>query len=325
MKAEMICLDMFSPTINPNLKRAIFEKQYTWKYGQTGNITITFGDYPCNNCSKSSSWSLIGNEAINKPYPSMNLGWVDPPFEDFEYDGITYLVESFRLQKRIGCDTQSIDKTTCVSNWKPGMTIIHEFGHALGMVHEHQNDINKDNPFVFNIPVVEKYMAKPENGGWSKEKVYTNIIKRYTCDINNCNYRGSGYDEDSIMKYTIPQNWLLKGKSSVSNYRFSDTDKAWLSSVYPLSNANKPKITVYFLDPYAPEWKKAWVKKVVKEHVQPYVGIIFDFTDEFIPLPPGETFPPPTMKPISPMSNISILVIIISTMIMFTIMVYYVK
>ena len=325
MKEGMLCLDMFNPKINPNLQRAIFKKEFIWKSGQIGNITITFGDYPCNDCTRNASWSLIGSDANNKPYPSMNLGWVDPPFEDFEYDGTIYLSNSFIIEKRVGCEENSISKSSCKTNWEPGMTIIHEFGHALGMVHEHQNDINKDNPYIFNVPVVEEYMAKPENGGWSKERVNRNIIQRYTCDVNNCDYIGSGYDEKSVMNYSFPSSWLLKGSSGKTNYRFSEKDKEWLRNVYPLNNPDKPVLNIFFLDPYAPEWKKAWVKKVVTDYIQPYVGIEFKFRDDFVPLPPGETFPPPTTAALSPLNNLSILIIVISSMILFGIMVYYVK
>ena len=55
------------------------------------------------------SWSYVGQESLSRPAGSatMNLGWID-------------------------------DKSVALSNADKG-TILHEFGHALGLVHEHQS------------------------------------------------------------------------------------------------------------------------------------------------------------------------------------------
>ena len=57
---------------NKDKNKAIFEKSKIWK--SDGNITIAFGNYECNDCSKDTAWSLIGNDAKNNDYPSRAPG-----------------------------------------------------------------------------------------------------------------------------------------------------------------------------------------------------------------------------------------------------------
>ena len=60
-----------------------------------------------------------------------------------------------------------------------------------------------------------------------------------------------------------------------NNYQYSETDHEWLSKFYPVDSDDKPTINVVFND--GEDWKKYWVKKVVKEKLAPCVGINFVF------------------------------------------------
>ena len=50
--------------------------------------------------------------------------------------------------------------------------VVHEFGHALGAIHEHQNP---KGGIEWNLPAVYKYFAGPPNF-WSKEDVDVNVL-----------------------------------------------------------------------------------------------------------------------------------------------------
>lgn len=145
------------PQIAP---RAVFDTRYTWKNGEIGQITIAFN-------ANSGAWSWLGNSSSDGN-PSMNLGWTDPPLEDFEIDGYVFSKDLYANEFRLGCliypcnvgDTiQTSDGRTlecmgsnnvCVEGWEPGSVVLHEFGHALAMYHEHQNFID-GNPLVFDL------------------------------------------------------------------------------------------------------------------------------------------------------------------------------
>lgn len=137
---------------------------------------------------------------------------------------------------------------TMTYGWFDVATVIHEFCHALGMIHEHQNPL--ENPIQWNEEAILCYFR--ETQGWDIEKVRQNIINAYRLDQTN----GSKYDEDSIMIYsfnkTLPctlcepfndtnqakcaQRMLpatLNGAEVRPIYKLSPTDMRWLQIMYP--------------------------------------------------------------------------------------------
>ena len=60
-----------------------------WKPGDKGTVTVTFGGYGCSDCSPDASWSQIGNHS-NDVVPSMNLGFIDPPYTSFMLGSWSY-------------------------------------------------------------------------------------------------------------------------------------------------------------------------------------------------------------------------------------------
>jgi len=109
--------------------------------------------------------------------------------------------------------------------WMDAATIMHEIGHVLGMIHEHDNP--KSNPIHWNLPVLYEWGQKTQ--GWSKEQVDENIVKRYeTTQLN-----ASTFDPDSIMLYFFPGKLTTDDKSTNINQRLSLTDVKWISKMYP--------------------------------------------------------------------------------------------
>ncbi|WP_237276481.1 M12 family metallopeptidase [Tenacibaculum ovolyticum] len=104
-------------------------------------------------------------------------------------------------------------------------TTIHEFGHALGLNHEHRNP---SAGIKWNKPVVYNYYAAPPNN-WSKATVDSNIFAQL--DRNSSNY--SEYDPKSIMHYPINASHTLDGFSVGNNDKLSAIDKEYISEVYP--------------------------------------------------------------------------------------------
>lgn len=112
-------------------------------------------------------------------------------------------------------------------------TVIHEFGHAIGLIHEHQSPVAE---ISWNKPVVYAYYF--ETMGWSKAEVDRNIFTKYSKSESQY----SKYDKLSIMHYPIPASHLLKPNQAVGwNNVLSTTDKSFIGFVYPSSNNKRQK------------------------------------------------------------------------------------
>lgn len=158
-------------------------------------------------------------------------------------------------------------------------TVLHEWGHVLGMHHEHKTP--NGNPIQWNIPAVMcTYNAVTDNAVTEEEQenVQFNVIDRLNVDSIN----GSNYDDASIMLYSIPKVVECKGKfmmlttngySVNPNYRLSNTDIRWLEYMYPkngIRQTNLPPdvIATEKFDPNSTEnqiayfWADHWPKIV---------------------------------------------------------------
>lgn len=138
------------------------------------------------------SWSYIGKSAleIDKLKPTMNFGWLENDTDDTELSRV----------------------------------VLHEFGHMLGLVHEHLHpdaQINWDKQKVYDY-----YMSGPD--GWTKAEVDTNLFAKYSPDLV---YR-SDFDPDSIMMYAVDQALTTDGYSTAWNSQLSNKDKALIAAAY---------------------------------------------------------------------------------------------
>lgn len=116
------------------------------------------------------------------------------------------------------------EEPTMNFGWLDVTTIIHEFCHAVGMIHEHQNPFGKG--IDWNLKKVFAWASSTQN--WNMYTTCQNITKRYNVDLVN----GSNYDPKSIMLYSYPAALTNNGVATYSNIRLSDSDKEWLSGIY---------------------------------------------------------------------------------------------
>jgi hypothetical protein len=119
--------------------------------------------------------------------------------------------------------------------------VLHEFGHALGCIHEHQTPVAG---IRWNREVV--YADYARDYGWSREKVDYNVLQVFAQASSN--HAGGSrdpieaiytpqMDKESIMVYPIPARHTLDGYSVAWNGTLSEQDKAFIASVYPSRNA----------------------------------------------------------------------------------------
>jgi hypothetical protein len=103
--------------------------------------------------------------------------------------------------------------------------VIHEFGHALGFMHEH---LRKDFPFKLNL---EKAKKSPAYKNWSVEDIQRNVLGPVTGP--KVKLFGGETDLDSIMIYPFSGDELLGGETVKWNTKLSAKDLTYAREAYP--------------------------------------------------------------------------------------------
>lgn len=143
--------------------------------------------------SQKGSYSYIGLDAKNRlpSQETMNLGWIDNKGTEQQLKGV----------------------------------ILHEFGHALGLLHEHMNPMSN---IKWNKPRV--YAVYMQYEGWDRDMVDKQVFDRYSVSMTN-----KAYDPKSIMHYPIPKDFTLDGYSVSENDDLSPGDIKLIEELYPFN------------------------------------------------------------------------------------------
>lgn len=180
----------------PDIQARVREAAKGWI--QPGRARLTFDFTPDRNAMIrisfrfSGSWSTIGTSCrhVARGEPTMNYGWLTPESADEEV-------------RRV---------------------VLHEFGHALGLIHEHQNP---SGGIPWNKEAVYRDLSGPPNN-WSREEIDHNLFEPYSTSETNF----TRTDRHSIMMYPIKKSWTQNGFSVGLNSTLSLRDKRFIHEQY---------------------------------------------------------------------------------------------
>lgn len=125
--------------------------------------------------------------------------------------------------------------------WVKG-TILHEFGHALGLQHEHQNPAGG---IKWNREAVVADLSRPPNN-WQITTIENNIFR----GLSRTRTQFTQYDASSIMHYSFPAEWTQNNIAIPENYTLSETDKSFIASNYPRKKTVVNAAQYYRLTPW---------------------------------------------------------------------------
>jgi hypothetical protein len=142
------------------------------------------------------SWSAIGTDCLITEYfpqyqPTMNFGWLRDDTPDDEYERV----------------------------------VVHEFGHALGCIHEHQSP---NEHLKWDVNAVYEAFSGPPNY-WSKADIDQNILEKYSPD----GISATRFDRKSIMLYQFDGSLFTNGKGTALNTHLSKLDEKMIGQMYP--------------------------------------------------------------------------------------------
>lgn len=153
--------------------------------GEKAQIRVSFDP-------NAGSWSYVGTDALGV-YPwqaTMNLGWATMATPEPDFLSV----------------------------------VIHEFGHALGLLHEHNHP---EAGIDWRSEVVYADLGRPPNN-WTKAEVDANVFAAFP----KKGVVTTPFDDVSVMIYTIPAHWTKNGRRFMPSHKLSRGDSETIRALY---------------------------------------------------------------------------------------------
>jgi hypothetical protein len=184
---------------SPKMQSKVTAIAKEWE--QYANVKLSFvasgpADIRISFFADAGSWSAVGRDALNTTYfplhqPTMNYGWLRDDTDNEEYHRV----------------------------------VTHEFGHALGCIHEHQQPKFSRK---WNVAAVMTYFQGPPNF-WTPDEIRFNVLDKYSAR----GISATVFDPKSIMLYSFDAALFSDGLGPTnSNTTVSAKDISKIKEMY---------------------------------------------------------------------------------------------
>lgn len=138
-------------------------------------------------------------------------------------------------EETMNLDTLHFRQKINLAYWRG--TVIHEFGHTLGLMHEQ----SYPNGIKWNRPAVFDYFLK--HSTWDSAMIESQILQ-----VNDAFYtNGTAYDPKSIMQYWVNKNFTLDSVEIPENTELSQGDKNLIAALYPKNGVREREVPRIFI------------------------------------------------------------------------------
>ena len=141
------------------------------------------------------NWSAVGTDSLVTEY--------------FPADGPTMCLSEIRRAE---------------SNLRVERVVRHEFGHAIGLVHEHSSPAAA---IPWDEEAVYADLSGPPNF-WDRETIHHNVFRRYSASSTNF----TDFDPHSVMLYELPARWTKDRRTYPENIMLSPMDERFAARNY---------------------------------------------------------------------------------------------